>query len=274
MIFALLYFIYRDTPEEHDRELSDFVNKFPEHINPKNNYNTKKTNFKRRIKETCSSGDEEFIRDMLDIKKRTPKSKRKRQVLLEMGKPRTDSKSNALITRSANQNPVRNICASHETDNTSCPLCEKVLMCDDLVTHMLLEHREECSSRPTENLRESQTNEELYFCKHCHVECSDQSELTNHILEHHRSLFKDTKIEDKAPIKKKVLKCHVCDYTTTTHAGIHYHIRSKHGTEDDKFKCNFCSYKCYKKFDLLHHTKRNHLAIIKEIKRSIGMPMQ
>ncbi|XP_073819529.1 uncharacterized protein [Musca autumnalis] len=173
--------------------------------------------------ESCSSGDEQYIRDILNIKRRSPRSNKK-------------------DTKSKSQSETQgNVMSDNEKTNVkeqeACPECGKNLNCDDLKTHMLLEHRGECSDK---------TNNDLEV---------------------------ETKTKEKKSLdtmsKSKLFHCRLCDYTSKTSAGLHFHRHSKHGNENDRVKCCFCPRREIRKFDMFHHIKKNHLDIVKAIKKEL-----
>lgn len=69
-------------------------------------------------------------------------------------------------------------------------------------------------------------------------------------------------------------KCQQCDYTANTYAALDYHLRAKHGSDDDKFKCTFCDYYTCKKCNLLAHIRKMHRAKIKEIRKEREAPTE
>uniref|UniRef100_A0A1I8PW97 Protein krueppel n=1 Tax=Stomoxys calcitrans TaxID=35570 RepID=A0A1I8PW97_STOCA len=214
----------------------------------------KKSDIVSKGKNICTSGDEEYIRDILHMKKRLPKLSQRRR----------NSKTKIID----GQKLVGTTTPTEELEANSCSCCEIVFINnDELMMHMFLEHKEECST--TDNCTETD-NEDL-ACSYCSSNFNNNRDLRDHIKDQHpehttKCLGKDEENSTLAR-KSKVIKCRLCDYTTKSYAGLNYHTKSKHGKESDKIKCRFCSYTCIKKFDLLHHTKRVHLAIVKSIKK-------
>lgn len=64
-----------------------------------------------------------------------------------------------------------------------------------------------------------------------------------------------------------ILKCIICDFIAKTIATLNYHYRSKHGSDEEKLKCKFCTKRYVQKRDLLWHVKRNHNELIKSLKK-------
>lgn len=68
---------------------------------------------------------------------------------------------------------------------------------------------------------------------------------------------------------KTFFNCSQCDYIAKSKAGINYHNRTKHATEEDKYKCKFCAFISLKKLDLVDHIKNEHKVKFKVLKRSV-----
>lgn len=172
--------------------------------------------------ECCSSGDEQFIRDILCIKRRFRKSYKNDKTT--SAKTHPHSKSQEIYHSSYDDN--NELLSSYESHTA-------------------------IISKPSEG-NISQNKEQIK--QYTNDENSEKHQSNPHVL----------------PTKThKMLKCKLCDYTTKTSAALHFHKRSKHGTDEDKINCNFCSYIAIRKYDLLHHIIKSHLTIVKSIKREI-----
>lgn len=77
-------------------------------------------------------------------------------------------------------------------------------------------------------------------------------------------------IATKAPKDSfKLFECQQCAYVAKSKPAINYHNRTKHPTEEDKFKCKFCSFASLKKLDLVEHIKNKHRIEFKALKRNV-----
>ncbi|XP_065371108.1 zinc finger protein 91-like [Calliphora vicina] len=169
-----------------------------------------------------------------------------------------------------------NTIASHLNDNAeeepsesqidaACPICGKIMSRrDNLLKHMRTQHDIEAPSTYLD--KHKLDSKEVFACKICPDKYINKYTYLYHIQNKHGG---DERKEKQKP-KDKIFKCRSCDYTARNYTALNYHNRSKHGSENDKFKCKFCSYMCLKKFDLLTHVKKSHIELIKTLKAEAG----
>lgn len=146
-----------------------------------------------------------------------------------------------------------------------CPVCHKIMSRrDNLMTHMRTQHDIESPIQFLEQQTNKLQTNEVFPCNICPGKYTDKNSLICHMKNKHSVKKEKTKVKENS--KNKIIKCRSCDYTARTYAALNYHNRSKHGKEEDKFKCTFCDYKSFKKFDLLTHAKNAHKQLIKTLK--------
>ncbi|XP_075146332.1 uncharacterized protein LOC142220842 [Haematobia irritans] len=197
-----------------------------------------------------SSGDEDYIRQILDMKKRAPKqSKRKanrykhQRIKIKITEPTFSAKEVSHIDNADKSEIKNSLCGEVITSNDSIP--------------------QETVFKETNELESGE--ESSYACDQCSSDFENKNSLKQHLLEKHKIGLEKPKPTSTME-KRKIVKCRLCEYTAKSYAGLNYHMKSKHGKIDDRSKCRFCPYTSIKKFDLLHHTKREHLVIVKNIK--------
>lgn len=143
-----------------------------------------------------------------------------------------------------------------------CPICDQDMSeCDSLIKHMRTQHDIEDPSKLLPTMINPKPTE-VFCCRLCSCNYTNKYKYLYH-LKHKHGIRETKAMQNK---KDKIIKCRSCDYTAKTYAALNYHTRSKHGSENDKFKCKFCSYMCLKKFDLLTHVKNSHKELIKTLK--------
>lgn len=163
---------------------------------------------------------------------------------------------------------VNDTTESSETydSKVSCPICNKIISRrDNLIKHMRVQHDIKDPSTLLEKQKPG-PKEQIFPCEICPCKYVNKYSYLNHLMDKHGINQKNSNKKEKIKVKNKLIKCRSCEYTAKTYAALHYHNRSKHGTEDDKFKCTFCTYMCLKKFDLLVHVKNVHKEQIKTLK--------
>lgn len=105
--------------------------------------------------------------------------------------------------------------------------------------------------------------EEILNENHCDNKYETKKNTDQHLIEFHQ----DELLSETETWEYPTYNCNSCNYSARTLAGLHFHKRSKHGSEKDKSKCKFCTYTSIKKFDLFSHTKKSHLSIIKILRK-------
>ncbi|KAM7360654.1 uncharacterized protein ACRADG_006698 [Cochliomyia hominivorax] len=143
---------------------------------------------------------------------------------------------------------------------TVCPICKKIIDKNiNLLTHIRIQHDIKMP-RIKPNFLVEQQRQQQFICRKCPSKFIKKTSYQKHLKVKHNGNEK---------INHKIINCNSCDYTARTYAALNFHKRSKHGSEDDKFKCTFCSYTSLKKFSLLLHVKKSHKELIKTLKADL-----
>ncbi|KAM7364203.1 uncharacterized protein ACRADG_000792 [Cochliomyia hominivorax] len=150
------------------------------------------------------------------------------------------------------------------SSDVKCPLYNKNLRFEEnILKHLHSRHDIESPNKLLNPSCKLETKD-TFECKLCPSKYTNKYSLLYHLKNKHDITNEKKVVKEKA--KEKLIKCRSCDYTARTYAALNYHNRSKHGSEDDKFKCKFCPYTSLKKFDLLTHVKNSHKELIKTLK--------
>lgn len=113
-----------------------------------------------------------------------------------------------------------------------------------------------------------EATDEWLRCHLCPRKYKARNNYVYHLKHKHGITKEHQNIEQTVNHKRKdkTVKCRLCDYVAKNHCRLHYHTRTRHTTEEDKFKCQFCSYKHIMKRKLFNHTKRAHKDLIKDMR--------
>lgn len=96
-------------------------------------------------------------------------------------------------------------------------------------------------------------------CKYCSKEFNNRSNFNRHLKNVHK---RNTRGELIPEIKKRVFPCPLCNKTYATKYRLDCHTKCvHHHSQDDKnkYKCNFCEFSSFFRYNLIRHEKKVHV---------------